>query len=106
MILPNEVALLLRGWGEEKRRLRIVLRAGWFGISTFCFVCDANAGGATFLLGEEPRNTFDFSFENWIFEFAELPNGDKTPGIGARIKSAICGASTRKDSLWIFPLED
>ena len=105
MISPNEVALLLNGWKEEKRRLRIILRAGWFDFSAFCFVHEANAGGANFTLDDDGFNMFGFAFEGWVFDFADPPSDDKALGVGATIESAICGASKRKDSLWIFLLE-
>lgn len=106
MIPTTDVALLLRGWRDSKRTLRIVGRLGVADISAFCKVFDVNDDGFSFVIGSEALNMIGFLFEGWVFDFTDPPaEADRLLPVGGKIESAIVGVK-RGLSLLILLLEE
>lgn len=91
MIPAPEIALLLRGWRDDKRRLRVILPAGLVHLSAYCRVFDVNEDGFSVTIGDEGRNMAGFLFEGWAFDFADAPPDSEELLVGGEIESAIVG---------------
>jgi hypothetical protein len=102
MIPIPEVSLLLRGWAEEKRRLRVIARLGGIDFSAFCRVQDVNADGFALVIGSDGRDMIGFLFEGWVFDFSDAPPADNEV-LGEPMESAIIG-SWKGFELFIFLL--
>lgn len=92
MIPTPEIALLLRGWMDSKRRLRVIVPAGLVHFSAYCRVFDVNEDGFSMTIGDEGRNMVGFLFEGWVFEFTDAPPDSEELLVGGKIESAIVGA--------------
>lgn len=92
MIPTTEVALILRGWRDSERRLRVVARLGGIDFSAFCRVFDATEDGFAFVVGEDSRDMIGFLFDEWGFDFGDAPEEDKSRVLGEITESAIVGS--------------
>jgi hypothetical protein len=91
MIPIPEISLQLRGWAEEKRRLRVIARLGGIDFSAFCRVETVNEDGFALVIGVDARDMIGFVFEGWVFDFHDAPSDDNELIVGGEIESAIMG---------------
>lgn len=102
----SDVPLLLRGWLDEARRLRVVARLGLLDFSAFCTVASVNDDSFALTIGGDDKNMVGFPLDRWRFAFMDAPPKDNEI-LGETIESAILGvhADTRL-TLFLFLLED
>lgn len=106
MIPKTEVELLLRGWHESKRRLRVTARFGDLIFSGFCRVYEVTSDGVCFDIGCDERDKIAFVFDGWAFEFSDPPpEGDRILPVGGKVESVIVWVKP-KDSLTVMLLEE
>jgi hypothetical protein len=106
MIPMADVGLLLRGWRDSKRTLRVIGRLGVGDFSAFCKVLEVNDDGFSLVIGNDGLNMIGFLFDGWVFDFTDPPaNADRSLPVGGRIESAIAGAK-RGLTLLILLLEE
>jgi hypothetical protein len=89
MIPVSEVALVLRGWAADKRRLRVIARLGLADLSVYCSASEVNEAGGTFTIEGSIFNMFSLSFEGYRFEFTDAPPDDNKLGVPGEIESGI-----------------
>jgi len=93
MISENEAVLLLRGWGEAKSRLRVVVESPFVTFAAFCSVHKADRGSITFWIGpKKDNNMVNFPLFDLKFEFADVPLEQSKLSIGAIVESGIVAA--------------
>jgi hypothetical protein len=92
MIELSDVELLVRGWKESGRRLRVKLESDEFVILATCTSYDVNAGHVTLQAGK--HNSLELNLENFAFDFLDADPADNTLSTGETIESAIVGASS------------
>jgi hypothetical protein len=97
-----DVPLLLRGWAEERRRLRIVARLGLVDFSALCRISSVAEDSFALVIGSDLRDVIGFKLEGWIFAFTDAPPKDNEM-FGETIESAILGIREGL-SLFIFLL--
>jgi hypothetical protein len=105
MIPIPEVALILRGWAEDKRRLRVIARFGVADFSAYCVVREANEQSFSLFVGDDPLNMFGLYFDGWVFDFGDAPPDAEGLPIGGKVESAIVGGR-RGSHLWLMLLTD
>lgn len=95
MISVDEVTLLLRGWGERKSTIRVLVQSPEFVFSAFCTLYKAEGGRVAFWIGTEPgRDGFDLLLNGALFEFGDVPPDavDANLRVGGKVESGIMGA--------------
>lgn len=108
MIPLPEISLLLRGWAEDERRIRILGRFGSADFSAFCGVVRADETTADFVVGGNPLNAFRLNLADWLFDFTDAPPDDKSLGVLGSIESSIVGVRLAEPSVTVclFLLEE
>jgi hypothetical protein len=87
MIERGEAVLVLRGWAEAKRRLRVIVRGRDVIFSAFCTVQSATDTSVLFECG--PDNMVEFFFLDCICDFSDAnPKSSGLP-VGGKIESCI-----------------
>ncbi len=106
-LLPiPDVPLLLRGWRDDNRRLRVVAKLGLVDFSAFCRVASSNEDSFALAIGNDARDMIGFSLKLWRFAFMDAPPNDNEI-LGETIESAILGVhSDTRLTLFLFLLED
>ena len=90
--------MLLRGWQENKSRLRVAMRSPEVWFSGFCTVDKAEGEQATFWIGATPGKTaIGFLLAGCRFRFGDVPTDapDAFLPVGGKVESGLIG--TRKD---------
>ena len=96
MISLDDVTLLLRGWGDKKSLLRIVVQSPETTFSGFCTVWKADEGYVTFWIGEEhDNNMVAFLLRGCVFDFTDIPPEQAQIPVGATVESGIVGTRSR-----------
>jgi hypothetical protein len=108
MIPAAEVALILRGWRDSNRRLRVIARLNGADFSAFCRVYDATDDGFSLVIGSDKRDMIGFLFDGWGFDFSDALAGDDSSVLGEKTESAIVGSdwNERNRSLLLMLLRD
>jgi len=102
MIPATEVGLILRGWRDSNRRLRVVARLNGVDFSAFCTVYDATDDGFSFIIGSDKRDMIGFLFEGWGFDFGDAPAGENSTVLGEETESAIIGSDWERRDRSLF----
>jgi hypothetical protein len=105
MVSSSEVSLLLHGWADAGRRLRVIAREGIFDFSAYCLVRDVNEAGVTLQIGEDSLNLISLDFRDFFFEFTDAPPDDDKLGVPGRIESGVLGLRGER-SIWFFLLRE
>ena len=95
-------SLLLGGWRDDKRLLRVIASLGGVDFAAFCRVVTVNPDSFALVVGNDVRDMIGFMTEGWRFAFTDAPPADNEL-LGMDIESAILGthpASGR--TLFIF----
>src|SRR5260370_3147888 len=89
MIPISEAILVLRGWAENRRRLRLIFKSSTIRLSVFCTVYDAQGEQVALAIEGGENNAAEFVLRGCKFGFTDPP--DHAPGlpIGGRVESAI-----------------
>jgi hypothetical protein len=91
MIPPDAVALLLRGWAENKSPLRVVVRSPEMTFSAFCTVWKAEGERVAFWIGGSDKNAIEFLLEGCLFDFTDVPPTQANLDVGGKVESGIVG---------------
>ncbi len=83
-------SLLLSGWRDDKRLLRIVASLAGVNFSAFCRVLIVNPDSFALVIGSDGRDMINFATEGWLFAFTDAPPADNEL-LGMEIESAILG---------------
>jgi hypothetical protein len=96
VISLDEVALLLRGWRENKSRLRVVVQSRLFSFSGLCTLFKAEGEYLSFWVGDVSvrENALSFSVAGCVFDFSDVPADapDAVLPFGGRVVSGIVGS--------------
>jgi hypothetical protein len=105
MIPTSEIALLLRGWRDSKRRLRVVALLDSVHLASYCMVSEVKESSFSVILDADGRNMVEFFFEGWVFDFTEAPPDGEELLMGGIIESSIVGLRSGY-KLMLLLLED
>jgi hypothetical protein len=101
MIPLSEISLILRGWSEEERRIRVLGDFGSANFSAFCGVVRADESTVDFMVGGNPLNVFRLNLADWVFDFADAPQDEKSLGVLGSIESSIVGVRVAESSVTV-----
>jgi hypothetical protein len=86
-ISASDFTLLLRGWRDTKRRLRVVLKNPLVSFGVFCTVYDARDNG-DFSIAVTESSMIGVSLNGCVFGFLDAaPDGE--PVLGEKVESGL-----------------